>query len=53
MPSNLTTNGGAKAYAEAKPAYGKKGENIRIDGGHGFAIEKTKSGKVPRLLNRI
>lgn len=38
-PLNLLANGGARAYAQANASYGKKGDNIRINGSHSFIIE--------------
>lgn len=48
-PINLTANGGAKAYAKASAAHGKKGENIRITGSHGYVIE-NRSGHMQQYM---
>src|SRR3990167_6001580 len=37
-------SGGARAYAQASSAYGRKNENIRISGQHNYIIE-NRSGK--------
>lgn len=46
---NLTGNGNAKAYADAKPAFGNKSDNITINGSHSFVIE-NRSGKAQRYM---
>lgn len=37
--SLLTSNGGAQAYAKANPVYGKKANNILINGTHAYLIQ--------------
>ena len=47
--SHFITNGSSRAYAQASAIYGRKMENVRINGSHGFIIE-NRSGHMQQYV---
>lgn len=49
-PFNFLSNGSAKAFAQAGAIYGKRDNNIRINGSHGFIIENRTGSSQNYLI---